>query len=152
MDKQEQKAVDDIEKFGCHVIHVLEEEDLPGFTYSIGIYASTGKPDMLIMGLKREVAHSIINEYNKRVKSGEEFVPNSSYGGFLEGFDVVFKKMDKKFYKNYLGWGLWFYKGDAFEMLQMVFPTTSGIWPWEEDAPEDFLWFQPLLTSDSEPI
>ena len=37
MDEYEQKALDDIEKHGCHVLHVMEEDNYPRFTYSIGI-------------------------------------------------------------------------------------------------------------------
>ena len=37
MDVMDQKALDDIEEFGCHVINVMEGEGEPQFTYSIGI-------------------------------------------------------------------------------------------------------------------
>ena len=145
MDEQEQKAIDDIEKYGCHVIHVFEEEDYPRFTYSIGIERKTGCPDLIITGLKRELAHWMINEYNKRVREDEKFEPSKYYEGYLDGFVVTFLNMSKEHYKEYLGWGLWYNKGDNFNMLQLVFPSTSGVWPWDENASEDFKWFQPLL-------
>lgn len=37
MDPAEKKARADIERFGCHVVHVLAEGDLPAFSYSVGI-------------------------------------------------------------------------------------------------------------------
>ena len=37
MDQHEKKALKDIEDYGCHILHVLEEDDYPAFTYSIGI-------------------------------------------------------------------------------------------------------------------
>jgi len=30
-------------------------------------------------------------------------------------------------------------------MLQLVYPSTLGVWPWAEDAPEEFTAMQPLL-------
>jgi hypothetical protein len=147
MDEHEQKALDDIEKHGCHILHVMEEDDYPRFTYSIGIEKTTNKPDIIITGLKRELAHWMINEYRRRIAEGEVFEPMEFYQGFLEGFDITFVEVDKKHYEEYLGWGLWYNKGTNFNMLQLVFPNTSGVWPWNENASQDFTWFQPLLNA-----
>jgi len=145
MDEYEQKAIDDIEQYGCHILHVMEDEENPRFTYSIGIEKSTGKPDLIIYGLKNEVAQWMINEYNTRIRNGEVFEPSKFYNGFLDGFDIAFIEVTKKHYKEHFGWGLWYNNGDNFKMLQLVFPSTSGVWPWDKEAPEDFTWFQPLL-------
>ena len=147
MDEHEQKALDDIEKHGCHILHVMEEDDYPRFTYSIGIEKTTNKPDIIITGLKRELAHWMINEYRRRILEGEVFEPMEFYQGFLEGFDITFVEVDKKHYEEYLGWGLWYNKGTNFNMLQLVFPSTSGVWPWNENASEEFTWIQPLLNA-----
>jgi len=145
MDEYEQKAIDDIEKYGCHILHVMEDEENPRFTYSIGIEKSTGKPDLIIYGLKNEVAQWLINEYNNRIRNGEVFEPSKLYGGFLDGFDIAFIEVEKKHYKEHFGWGLWYNKDENFKMLQLVYPSTLGVWPWDKEAPEDFTWFQPLL-------
>jgi hypothetical protein len=75
VDKGEEKALKDINTYGCHVISVLEDDEHPPFTYSIGIEQTTGKPEMIVAGLKRELAHWMINEYNSRVRAGERFAP-----------------------------------------------------------------------------
>lgn len=147
MDEYEQKALDDIENHGCHILHVIEEGDYPRFTYSIGIEKTTKKPDLIITGLKREIAHWMINEYRKRITEGEVFKPMEFYKGFLEGFDITFVHVDKKHYEEYLGWGLWYNNGNNFNMLQLVFPSTSGTWPWNENASEEFTSLQPLLNT-----
>lgn len=146
MDEYEQKALDDIKKYGCHILHVMEDEKNPRFTYSIGIEKSTNQPDLIIYGLKNDIAQWMINEYKNRIKAGEVFEPFNQYGGFLDGFDVVFIEVGKRHYKEHFGWGNWYNKGSNFKMLQLVFPSTSGVWPWDEDAPEDFTWHQPLLS------
>jgi len=147
MDEYEQKAIDDIESFGCHILHVMEEGEYPRFTYSIGIEKTINKPDLIITGLKYEIAHWMINEYNRRVSEGEVFEPSKYYDGFLDGFQVSFVEVEKEYYDEYFGWGLWYNNGDNFNMLQMVYPSTSGVWPWDNEAPEDFAWFQPLLNA-----
>jgi hypothetical protein len=145
MEKGEQKALDDIAKYGCHILHVFEDDGYPRFTYSIGIQHNTGQPELIVTGLKRELAIWIINEYNNRIKAGEIIKPNTLYEGFLDNFEVMFKKVKKKYYSEYFGWAYWLYKGDKFKVLQLIYPTTSGVWLWDNDAPEDLLFSIPKL-------
>ena len=43
MDSGEKKALADIEKFGCHIIHVIGEGESPPFSYSVGITRASGR-------------------------------------------------------------------------------------------------------------
>lgn len=147
MDEQDRKALDDIEQFGCHVLNIMEGEEQPCFSYSIGIVKTLTQPELMIVGLKRELAHSIINNYRQRLADGEAFIPGAFYSDFIEGFDVTFIEVDKKHYKEYLGWGLWLYSGNNFKTYQLIWPTTAGIWPWNEKKSEYYVWAQPILNS-----
>ena len=150
MDEHEKKALDNIEKYGCHVMNVMEEGDLTGFTYSIGINKKQNKPDVVVMGLKSELAHSMVNNYKDRLIKGEVFESGKSYSDFLGDFDVCFIKVAKKHFKEHFGWGLWLHKGDDFEVLQMVWPTTEGVWPWDNEKSEYYTWAQPILNEDGQ--
>lgn len=150
MDESDKKALDDIEQFGCHVLNVLEGDGEPSFSYSIGINKQQNKPDVVVMGLKSELAHSLVNNYKDRLLSGEEFIPGKYYQGFLEGFDVCFVEVDKSHYDELFGWGLWLHKGYEFDMLQLVWPTTKGIWPWSNDKSDYYDWAQPILSHSGE--
>lgn len=145
IDPREAKALSDIEAYGCHVIHVFEEADGPGFTYSVGIEKASKQPELIVTGLKSELATWIINEYNDRVRKGEIFQLDTAYSGFLNGHDVIFKLMSKDHYSEYLGWDLWLYKGQNFRALQMIWPSTGGKWPWDADAPADYTRCVPPL-------
>jgi len=149
MDKNEQNALQDIEEYGCHVLHIMEEESEPGYTYSIGIDKTSSHPDVIVTGLKHEVAHWMIDQFNNRVLSGEQFKPDEYYSGFLEGFDVTFKEVDKKHYYKYFRLGRRLYKGDDFRALQLIYPSTSGLWPWDKNLPDDYTWHLPRLYKDS---
>jgi hypothetical protein len=145
MDNGDEKALKDIEEYGCHILHVMEEAEYPRFSYSIGIEKCTELPELIVTGLKQEIAHWMINEYNNRIKDGEVFEPNNFYEGFLDGIEVTFKEVEKKHYREYFGWGRWLYKNYNFKVLQLIYPSTSGVWPWDKDASEDFTWFIPKL-------
>jgi hypothetical protein len=96
----------------------MENEHGPSFSYSIGIQQCLNKPDLIIQGLNHEIAQAIINDYNLRLKNGEEFVPGKFYNNFLDGFKVCFVDVDAKFYDDYFGWGKWLYKDTGFKVLR----------------------------------
>lgn len=148
LDESEKKALSDIDEFGCHILNVFESDDYPNFTYSIGIEKNFNKPELIIIGLKTELAHSVVNNYCARVRDGEHIIPGEYYSDFLEDFKVCFIEVAKKHYKNHFGWANWLYKGNSFKVLQLIFPTTSGSWPWSDDATESFLWWQRVLNED----
>lgn len=142
----DEKALSDIEQYGCHILHVLEDETGPRFTYSIGIEKTSQHPELLVTGLKRETSHFIVNEYNSRIRNGESFLPDEMYSGFLGDFDVLFQPVLKEHYEDYFGWGLWLYGGDKFRVYQLIWPSTSGVWPWNPAAPDDYTYFIPSLS------
>lgn len=146
VDEGEEQALRDIEEYGCHVIHVLAEGESPPFSYSVGIQKAAGRPECVVIGLKQPIAHFVVNEYNRRVRAGDKFVPGEYYAGFIEGFDVLVETVEREFYREYFGWDLWLYDGANFEVLQIIYPTTDGVWPWECDEADWFRTRQPLLT------
>lgn len=145
MEAGEKKALEDIERYGCHVMHVLEDSEGPPFSYSVGVQKTSGVPEVIVIGLERPLAHFVVNEYNRRVRAGERFAAGTRHDGFLDGFDVQFELVTPDHVDNYLGWNTWLYRANSFEVLQIVYPTTDGIWPWEPGAPEWFRERQPIL-------
>lgn len=148
LDESDKKALDDIKKYGCHILNVFEDGEYPNFTYSIGIEQTLEKPEIIIVGLKRELAHSVVNNYCQRLKEGEVFEPGNYYADFLDGFDVCFIEVATRHYEDHFGWARWLYKGNKFSALQMIFPTTDGIWPWDSKVSESFLWWQRILNEE----
>lgn len=143
MDEFEKKALENIEKYGCHIL-TIPEDDLPGFSYSIGIEKNLNKPELIIVGLKPELSKSIINKCYFRLKNGEVILPNRFYPDFLEGFEIYTIEVAKKHYREYFGWGYWLYQNWDFRVLQIIWPSTDDKWPWHEKT-EFYEWAQPVL-------
>lgn len=148
MNENDRKAPNDIEKHGCHVLKVMEGDGYPCFAYSIGINKTQKKPDIAVIGLDLDLAHSMINNYNNRLLQGECFESGLFYSDFLDGFDVCFIEVAKKHFNDYFGWGLWLHQSPDFEVLQLVWPTIDGLWPWDTDKSEFYMWAQPILNED----
>ncbi|ARP65175.1 hypothetical protein A9K65_018645 [Mesorhizobium sp. WSM1497] len=144
-DPEEVKALADIEAYGCHILYVLEEGDLAPFAYSVGIEHNFGAPELVVIGLRPEISQSIINEYCRRVHSGEVFEPGQRTSGFVKDFDCQFDAVHIEHYPEHFGWDLWFYDGPDFRVVQLIFPTTEGLWPWDAEADDWFRAWQPLL-------
>lgn len=141
----EKRVLDNIERNGCQVMGVMEDDLGPGFSYSVGIQRQQGQPELVIMGLDLNIGKRLINDYNQRLQNGASFKAGVFYDSFLEGVDVILGEVEKRHYAEYFGWNRWLYKGDDFKVLQMIWPSKSGHWPWDADAHEDYRWYQPLL-------
>ncbi len=147
MNEYEKNILDHIDKHGCSVTSVFDpDEEDPPFTYSIGITESYGAPEIIIVGLKKDISHWMVNEYKRRVSEGEAFVFNVPYLGFLEGFAVCFGLVIEEHKKEYMRSTCWLYQNSDFEALQLIWPNTSGVWPWDTNASEWFRANQPLLS------
>ncbi|MDG4895694.1 DUF4262 domain-containing protein [Mesorhizobium sp. WSM4976] len=145
-DAEEAKALADIDEYGCHILYVLEEDEHSPFAYSVGIEHNFGIPELVVIGLKPELSMTIINEYCRRVRDGERFRVGERASGFLGGgFDCQFGAVHPDHYPEYFGWDIWFYDGPDFRIMQLIFPSTSGVWPWDAEADNWLRKRQPLL-------
>lgn len=145
MNEAEKKIVGNIEKHGCHVTSVFDNGGgSPSFTYSTGIQKTLNAPEVIIVGLPNQLAASVVNNYMRRIREGETFEKGNFYPDFLSGFDVTFGEVSVESKKEFLLSSCWYYN-DKFEALQLIFPTTSGIWPWEAEASDAFHEIQPCL-------
>ena len=69
----------DIEIFGWHVVKVLEDENGPGFGYSIGLFQTFSHPEILIVGLRLDLIHLLINNIGADIKKGKIFIEGQFY-------------------------------------------------------------------------
>lgn len=144
----DRRVADDIRQYGAHVISVLDPEQLqPSFSYSVGIFATTGAPEVLVVGLRPELGHFMVNEYKDQVRAGLKPQRGQLYEGFLEGFAVYLEPARPSLHARYtLGCERYYRRKDGrYPVLQIVWPSTSGVWPWQKGASDWFKAHQPML-------
>ncbi len=122
---------ENIASFGWHVMIISGDAEGPGFAYSIGLFEGFGGPEILVVGLKSELMHHMINAIGERLKAGETFEAEGRYGGLLEGFDCAMRPVAPEHYRDYLGYARWYYQGDRFPVLHCIWPDKAGCFPWE---------------------
>jgi hypothetical protein len=144
-DKSEKKALSDIKNYGLHIVHVYEDEENPRFSYTVGLYENYLHPEILIIGLKQELAHVLLNNMAFEIKNGKNYTAGEFHEDVLDDFLCYFGEVSKTKYKEYVGWTIWFYEGYDFPLIQCVYPTIEGIFPWEKSLPDDAKFFMKML-------
>lgn len=141
----ERKLFDDIEEYGVHIVHVPEEDDAPGFSFTVGLWHTFEQPEVVVFGLAEEVAHDLLNALADDAAEDKKFLADTRHDGVLVGYPVRFIAVPKAQYDDYLGSAVWAYEGDDFPCVQLVWPDKQGRWPWEAGVREGFAAAQPVL-------
>jgi hypothetical protein len=59
LSKEDERTISHIEEFGCSVVSVKRTTHGLGWSYTIGIFDTSGKPEIITVGLFREVWQGI---------------------------------------------------------------------------------------------
>jgi hypothetical protein len=148
-DDHDRQLLANVESPGWHVIGVEEDEEGPSFAYSIGLSCNFQHAELILFGLPVRVMHLTINVLGDKIKSGEKFAHLDESGDVLEGYTVCFRAVERKHYRDYLGYARWFYRGDEFLVLQCVWPDAGHRYPWHREAAPAFVRRQPVLSPDA---
>lgn len=145
----ERKLIETVRTHGWQVTHVFNPDDAkPEFSYSIGIFGTLNAPELIVTGIPKGPAGGIINLYGKRIRDETRAYRAGAFvDDLIEGYpafliDVTISPL-KEAYALSAGW---YYERGDFPMLQLVWPSIEGRWPWERDQ-EALLRDQPLLAT-----
>jgi hypothetical protein len=145
--ESDRKMIADVREHGVHVVHVFDPEGKdPEFSYTLGLWHTYRHPEVLIFGLKRELRHTLLNNLKFAISNGRSFTDGLSANDALAGYICYFQELSKEYLHKYLGRDCWFYDGDDFSAVQMLWPTVDGVYPWDEGASEYLQQLQPVLT------
>jgi hypothetical protein len=148
MSAPDKKVLEDIQRFGWHVVSVFAQadEEEPGWAFSIGMFQTFAHPEVIIFGLPLDRCANIINEIGKAIRAGQRFESRKEYADILaEPYMCAFRQVPDRQYGDYVGYALWFYERDGFPLLQCFWPDKHGNFPWDESCNEYVRKAQPLL-------
>jgi hypothetical protein len=121
-------------------------DDEPPFAYTVGLRKTFGFPELIVVGLRLEIMHAMLNEFGERLKAGEKLAAEGPISDIIEGFDVRLRAVAAEAsFKDHVGYAIWFNGGLDFPLLQVVWPDKKGKFPGEKGAASVLKKQQPLL-------
>jgi hypothetical protein len=148
-DKSEQKVIDDIATYGWHCVNIFAEGDDPAYSFTIGLFQSYGHPELIIFGLRSEIAHQILSIAADAAKAGVPLDLTQPTDAFLNNYLCCFVQVPLTEYHDHVGYCRWYYQGNDFPLYQIVWPSRSGLFPWHPEATSEFRATQPVLSGAS---
>lgn len=145
-DEAETAIHKNVRKYGWHATMIEEDDEGPGFLYSIGVFKSWRKPELILFGSPMEMAHTLITTAVDRMKDGESFPLDAPVDRILKEYPVMFKAVHASQFHEYFGYGLWYYDGPKFPALQCFLPDKTGKFPWDPGCAKAILSMQPDLS------
>jgi hypothetical protein len=145
LDEHERTFVNIIREYGWHRTNVLEHETGPGFNYTTGFWLA-GFPEIIISVMKPEIASDVLWDMYRSQKSGQSYPAAIVTNDIFANLPACLLPVSKRHYREYLGWNRWFYGGDSFPCLQLVWTDREGNFPWQPGFSSEFEGLQPDLT------
>ena len=143
--RAEQFIIDKVDEYGWQVSMIESDGYNPSFAYTIGLHKTFGHPELIMLGLGTKLMGNLLNVAARLIKDGDKIELNRDYNNFLDGYACQFVEVEKDYFYDYLGYGLWFNQGVDFRTFQLVWPNKAGHFPWNKGEDADFDLRQPLL-------
>jgi uncharacterized protein DUF4262 len=134
LDRHERKFVENIRDHGWFHTSVFEDKEGPGFGFTTGFWLTLNFPEVLVFSMKKEDAHDIFWHMFREIRSGHVFELRKPIGNVIASSDAVLIPVPTHQLKVYCGWSRWFYGGDDFQCVQLVWPDAKGVFPWQPGA------------------
>ena len=139
------KFSEDIEKFGWSVVMIKETDYSPAFAYTIGVWETYSKPEIIAFGLDTRSLHILVNQAADIFKAGEDIEMKKNYDDFFDDNNIQFIEVDKDSISDYFGYAIEYYGSKYFPAIQFVWTDNQNKFPWESDYEIDLIHKQPLL-------
>jgi hypothetical protein len=144
-DEPERIVLSNIREFGWHCVNVIEDDGHPPWSFTIGFYETWNHPELIVIGRSRATAHHILQTIATQIENGDSPNLADPEPSILLGMRCHFLEVNPRYYSDYVGFALWYYRNRRFPLYQIVWPNHEGLYPWDENASKPFKEWQPLL-------
>lgn len=142
LDDADEGTIRNVEQYGCSVVQVKSSNAGAGWSYTVGIYDTAGKPEIITVGLPEKTALFLLNEAAKRLREGIDLTLGR-HREMVGEVECEFKPVDPKWARHLMGWASWYYDQFDFPVLQAVYPDRENRFPGEDGFDQAFA--QPFM-------
>jgi hypothetical protein len=126
--EEDKRTISQIEEFGCSVVNVKADKYGFGWSYTVGVFDTSGKPEIITVGLSPKTAHVALNEATKLQRAGVD-ITTGRHHDLIGEVDCEFRPVDRKWVEHLMGWALWYYDQGDFPVVQAVYPDLHNRFP-----------------------
>lgn len=141
------QVLQDVTEHKAHVLHVTDDDGVPKFSYTIGLWHHFEQPEVIVFGLDVEAAEELLQNVVASCAEGARFAHGDKREELLVGFAVRFLDVADEAARAHLGAATWAYEGGDYRCVQLVWPDKEKRWPWQDGVRQGFRDVQPLLGS-----
>jgi hypothetical protein len=146
LSEEDERTIGHIEEFGCSVVNVERTNFGTGWSYTVGVFDTSEKPEIITVGLLPDTAHFALNEAANLLRAGVDLT-TGRHRDLIGDVDCEFRPVHPKWVEHLVGWALWYYDGEDFPVIQAVYPDLQSRFPGEEGFDQSFE--QPLMQPDA---
>lgn len=146
LDENEQSFVTKVREHGWARTSVFGDDEGPGFSFTTGFWVNAGQPELIMFATKDEIVRDVFWDLYREAKKGAVLPLGVRTDAVFANLPAYVFPVAKRHYANFLGWSRWFYGGDEFPCVQIVWPDRAGAFPWENNFDAEFRADQPDLT------
>jgi hypothetical protein len=118
----------------------------PAYTYSIGLPASVGFPEVAVFGLTPVAAKGLLTLVVDARRGGTEIPLGVELVGLLDNeLRCLFAPIDLDTWSPLFDAATSWYRGAHFDLVQMVFPDRNGFMPYESGYDERLRMAHPII-------
>ena len=147
---QQRAVLDEIASNGVHIAHEDRSGEQPEYSYTVGMWHSFEQPEVIVIGLPRDVAQDLLDNVADEADGGRRFAAGEQHDGLVHGYPVRLLRVSEAQAAQWLSLVGWVYERADVPCVQLVYPDKQGRWPWQPDVREGFRKIQPVLERAAE--
>ena len=118
----------------------------PGYAYSIGLPAAVGFADVAVFGLTPVAANGLVTLVADACRGGTEIPLGVELVGLLDNdLRCMFAPIDLDQWGSWFATGISWYRGEAFDLVQLLYPDRNGFLPYEVGYEQRMTFAQPVI-------
>jgi hypothetical protein len=121
---------------------------VPAYAYTIGVPALVGFPEIAVFGLTPVAARGLVGLVVDACRGGTEIPLGVELVGLLDNdLRCLFAPVDVDAWSPFFTTAIAWYRGQPFDLVQMLFPDRNGVMPYEAGYYERLRLAHPVVGS-----
>jgi hypothetical protein len=140
------EELDMIEEFGCQILHITADDVCPAFSYTIGVFDTCGKPELITVGLPSNTAQSALNIAVELMNEGIDLA-TGRHRDIVGDVEVEFRPINPKWLHHIMIRADGYYEHEDVPVLQLIYPDLEN--HFQDEAGFNEYFRQPILGDDT---